>query len=174
MSLEEKVLYSIKENLNRGLGKINCSLKDQSSFSFWLPLCVDGVQYYTTSVTTADSSTGALTTIIYYKLGETGAITTTAPSGSSFKSGYCNFIVSGNTSIGNITSTTTGTVAGGKASVTFTCTLGAGCTVNGQPIALNTTITFKAYYDEGAKIYFRTPDIPYVATGGSLQISFVN
>lgn len=58
--------------------------------SNWLPLCVDGVQWYVREAQVVDSNLGAATiTTKEYKQGANGAIVTTAPTGTAISEGVC-------------------------------------------------------------------------------------
>ena len=169
-SLEEQATLKVNNSLTRGLNKISCILREDNKLD-WLPLCVDGNQYYVADVVNKDATLGITLTRLY-KLGVRGSITEIAPTGTTFLEGYCTSTA--NTTIGNVTSTTSGSVAAGKKYVSFTCTSGAACTVGGVVIALNTTKVFEGYFDDATKIFKKLPIITYDATGGSLQINWVD
>jgi len=58
--------------------------------SNWLPLCVDGVQWYQREVGVVDNNLGAITvTTKEYKHGADGAIVTATPVGTVIAEGYC-------------------------------------------------------------------------------------
>lgn len=54
----------------------------------WLPICVDGEQWYVREAEIIDNTDGSTTVTIQYKQGADGAITTTAPIGT-ITEGYC-------------------------------------------------------------------------------------
>ncbi len=71
----------------------------------WLPYCIDNVQWYVAEVSTFNSQTlQESTPIKIYKQGADGSITTTQPTGTVIKDGYCkNITLSENSSQNRIT-----------------------------------------------------------------------
>lgn len=69
--------------------KQDLALEQDAIVANWLPICVDGVQWYAREREVIDNTNGSSTSVVIeYKQGVDGAITTTAPTGT-ITDGYC-------------------------------------------------------------------------------------
>lgn len=76
--------------------------------------------------------------------------------------------------IGRDVESTSGTVAAGKESATFTNTGNATGSVLGEDLAAGASVTFTAYLDPTSNEFKRLPAIAYDGTGTVIEISWVD